>query len=57
MIDAFIKVSQFFGNSLGLLWRFLLGAGSVGALVIASLLFKRLCRLVGRLINVRKGGK
>lgn len=51
MIDGFVLISQFFGRSLGLLWNFLLGAGSVGALTIAVLLFKRLCRLVGKLIK------
>lgn len=51
MTEAFITVSQFFARSLGLLWSMLLGWGSAGAIVLAVLLFKRVARLVSKLIK------
>lgn len=51
MIDAFVSVASWFAESLVKLWNMLLGWGTVGALTLAFLLFRRLVRLVGKLIK------
>lgn len=51
MIDAFVTMCDWIAEALGLVWAAIMGWGTVGALLLAVLLFRRVARLVSRLIK------